>query len=427
MSNTDIETVQADTDFESLNFLDFMAGSMQSGEPATVTGLLNAYVPVFMVAFLVSILVTPLIRRLALDGGVVDHPDEARKVHRFPVAYLGGLAVLFGLSAGLAYSYIFIAAVPAEYNLVPFGVLAGAFAIAVTGFMDDVWGWDPRLKIAGQLVAAAGLAISDVGVNVATGALFPIFGSPESVLFVLGDITVHCGQLYYWVGTALIAIFVIGGCNAANLIDGLDGLLTGSASIMALAFLAIALLMATDANAHLGESNMAGARIVITLSLLGALLGFLPYNFNPAVIFLGDCGSLLIGYICVVIILMLGEQGQTHLVIAGLIVFTLPIMDTLLAIIRRKLAGNSMSEPDSDHMHHMLLRGLGSVRKAVFTLYGITAVFGVIGVLLTFLFLHNVVRGGFVYAAFVVLFSFIVAVAYKTGQRRTWVSTNESQ
>ena len=104
---------------------------------------------------------------------------------------------------------------------------------------------------------------------------------------------------------------------------------------------------------------MAGARIVLCMALLGAVLGFLPHNFKPASIFLGDCGSLLLGYMCVVIILMLGEHGQTHLVFAGLIVFAVPIIDTTLAIIRRKLAGTPMSAGDDQHLHHQLKRAAG--------------------------------------------------------------------
>jgi small basic protein len=101
------------------------------------------------------------------------------------------------------------------------------------------------------------------------------------------------------------------------------------------------------------------AAMPLRLALLGGVLGFLPWNFNPAVIFLGDCGSLLIGYLLVVIILLLGEQGQTHLVFAGLIIFSLPIMDTSLAILRRKLAGVSMSQADANHIHHLAKRALG--------------------------------------------------------------------
>ena len=117
--------------------------------------------------------------------------------------------------------------------------------------------------------------------------------------------------------------------------------------------------------------RLAGSRLVLALALLGAVLGFLPFNFNPAVIFLGDAGSLLLGYVCAVLILSLGEEGQTHYVIAGLIIFALPIMDTVLAILRRKLAGVPMSVADRNHIHHILLRSFGSVKKAVLVLYAI--------------------------------------------------------
>lgn len=413
----------SDIDFTSIDSgigFDFMGSTLESAESATITGLLNTYVPVFVVAFIVTICITPLVRMLAVKGGVVDTPDDPRKLHRLPIAYLGGIAVLAGLCGGLIYSYLSVWSAPPEYDLVPLGVLLGIFAIAFTGFMDDVWHWDPRLKIAGQLVAAAGLAISDVGVNVATGMLMPIFGAPDTILFEAFGSPILSGSLYYWTGTFLIAVFVIGGCNAANLIDGLDGLLTGSTVIMSLGFLAIAVLMAVEPTVHEGDLSLSGARIVICFALLGTMLGFLPFNFNPAVIFLGDCGSLLIGYMCVVVILMFGDAGQTHLVIAGLIIFALPIMDTLLAIIRRKLAGLPMSAPDDGHIHHMLLRGLGSVKKAVFALYGITLLFTVFGVLLAALFIYNIVQGRFVYAAFFVLFSFIAAVSVKTARRKQW-------
>ncbi len=399
---------------------DFMGGSVDSAASATVTGLLNSYVPIFIVSFIVTILVTPFIRMLAVKGGVVDAPDQQRKLHKFPIAYLGGLAVMIGISAGLVYSYILIANVPVEYDLVPFGVLLGMFAIGITGFMDDVWHWDPRLKIAGQLVAAAGLAISDVGVQVATTILWPILGAQDTVLFTVMEYPLVSGEIYYWTGTFLIAVFVVGGCNAANLLDGLDGLLTGSTAIMALGFLAISILMAVDDSLVTESSTLSGARIVVCLALLGAVLGFLPYNFNPAAIFLGDCGSLLLGYMCVVIILMFGETGQTHLVIAGLIIFSLPIMDTLLAIIRRKLSGMSMSEADNGHIHHMMLRGLGTVKLAVFALYGLTLLFTLAGVALAAVYLAGVIQGRFVYASFVVLFSFIVAIAIKTARRKQW-------
>ena len=118
------------------------------------------------------------------------------------------------------------------------------------------------------------------------------------------------------------------------------------------------------------------------MTLLGACLGFLPHNFNPATIFLGDCGSLLLGFATIVIVLTLGDTGRTHLVLAGLIIYAIPIMDTCLAIVRRKMAGKRLSDPDSDHLHHMLKRALG-VKGAVLTLYAIGLAFGTLGVVMS--------------------------------------------
>ena len=424
-----MKPVQADLDETAdVGFLDFIGGSMDGSDQVTVIGLLNAYVPVFVVAFMVTILITPLIRSIAVQGGVVDSPDQARKLHKFPVAYLGGLAVLGGICSALIYSYLVTPSVPPSYAMVPIGIILGMFAICFTGFMDDVWHWDPRLKIAGQLVAAAGLTLSGIGVNVAKGMLMPIFGPPDTVLFEFAGAVVEAGGVYYWLGTIITAIFVIGGCNATNLIDGLDGLLSGTTAIMAIGFLIISIIVALDMGDGASSGGVYdGTRIILSFALLGAVLGFLPFNFNPAVIFLGDCGSLLIGYMCVVIILLFGEMGETHLVVAGLIVFTLPIMDTLLAIIRRKLSGLPMSAPDNGHIHHMVLRGLGgSVKKAVFALYGLSTVFMLLGISLAALYTYHVVQGRVVYGVFLVLFSFISAIAIKAARRGQWERLKQS-
>jgi UDP-GlcNAc:undecaprenyl-phosphate GlcNAc-1-phosphate transferase len=164
--------------------------------------------------------------------------------------------------------------------------------------------------------------------------------------------------------------------------------------------------------------GLAGARIVLCLALLGAALGFLPHNFKPASIFLGDCGSLLLGYLCVVIILMLGESGETHLVLAGLIVFAVPIIDTTLAIVRRKLAGTPMSAADDQHLHHQLKRALGGVRRAVATLYGLSFMFAVLGVTLAALVIKTELRVRAIYAITFVLFGVVGAIAVKAARRR---------
>lgn len=384
--------------------------------------LLNGYLVVFIVAFLVALIATPFVRRLAIAMDIIDRPDQARKEHKYPIAYLGGFAVFLGVFAAIACSFVVVDGPGGELGPVPLSIIIGIFAITFTGLADDVWGWDPRLKIMGQLVAAAALALEDIGTRVAEGALLPLFGEPATVLANLGPLVVNSGDIYYWSGTALIAIFVLGGCNAMNLIDGLDGLCSGIAGIMASALLVLSLLLASSTAIIDPFESLAGVRIVLCLALLGAVLGFLPWNFNPAVIFLGDCGSLLIGYLVVVIILLLGEQGQTHLVFAGLIIFSIPIMDTSLAILRRKLAGVSMSQADANHIHHLAKRALGGVKKAVLALYGLAFMFGGLGVLLGALAIEQIVRLRIVYAAAIVLFAIIAAVSLKTALRNRWAS-----
>ncbi len=397
-------------------------------EPLAVSGLemLSSYAIVFVSAFIVTLLATPVVRMLALRANVTDLPDNLRKAHTRPIPHLGGIAVFLGLLVALAVSYLQADAIAARFRPVPIAFVLVMVAITATGLADDIWGWDPRLKVAGQLVAAAALAMEGVGVKVAAGVLRPmsawvdpLLGSKDLVFHVPvpgGDITI---DLVYWAGTAVIAFFVVGGCNAANLIDGLDGLLSGVVAVVAIGLLCISLMLAFHPPVWAVEDeSLSGARIVLCLALLGAVLGFLPHNFNPASIFLGDGGSQLLGYVCVVIILMLGEWGQTHLVIAGLIVFAVPIIDTILAIVRRWLAGRPMSSADDQHLHHQLKRGLGGVKPAVFAMYGVSLAFAAFGVALAALVTLTRLRVRVVYAVVLVLFGFIAVIAVKAARRQ---------
>ena len=417
-------------------------------EVPSILELLNGFLPVLLAAFLVTLIMIPVVRKIATTYGIIDHPDGDRKGHAYPVAYLGGVGVFLGVLAGIAVSYVFVGnGLITEYPSVPIAVILGMFAIVATGLFDDVWNWDPRLKLAGQLVAAAGLAVSDIGTQTAQGllqwAFHPEAGEvflpfvPESIQGwfmnesgqIVGYLAPTYDTLYYWVGVFLIAAMVLGACNAANLIDGLDGLLAGTSGIMAIGFAAIAIMLAIhDAIVHYegllptsGWDPLAGTRIVLALSLLGACLGSLPYNFNPAVIFLGDAGSMLIGFICAVLILSLGSEGNTEFVIAGLIVFSLPIMDTVLAILRRKLSGLPMSAADRNHIHHMVLRAAGSVPRAVFALYAICSIFVILGVVIVWMNMLGEIRNLAIYAVAMVLFGFIAAVAIKIALRNRWM------
>ncbi len=399
-------------------------------EPVSRLQIFQGYIGVFIVAFAVTLLVTPLVRRLAISQGVIDRPDATRKLHKMPIAYLGGVAVFMGLMAGLFYSYashqfgFLVEFHPTTHlvdgvfqPIVPPWLALGLTVITLVGFIDDVHGISPRVKLGGQLIAAAALAVGDIGVKVAAGVLTPTLGAllhnpeliytidlPFTVPFL--DASTVTVDVIYWTGTAVIAIFVLGACNAANFIDGLDGLLTGTTSIATIGFLVIALSLAV-----MDDGPLDGPRVVICLAVLGACLGFLPHNFNPATIFLGDAGSLLLGYCAAVMILSLGDTGRTSLVAAGLIIYAIPIIDTMLAIVRRKLAGKKMSEPDADHLHHMLKRWAG-VKGAVLILYGIGIVFATLGVIL------SMVRARFVYALALLFASYIAVYAIKIARRK---------
>ncbi len=392
--------------------------------------ILSGYVLVFAIAFLVTVLVTPLVRKLAVANGIVDHPSEARKIHKMPIAYLGGVAVYLGIMAALVFSYMasdyegIIEYHPMRtehmtdgmYNpIVPLWIAFGMTSIVLVGLLDDITGIPPRVKLGGQLVAAAALALGNVGINVAAGVLKPTLGwaldNPDLIyqiplpLEIPGFGSSIELDLIYWSGTAIIAIFVLGACNASNFIDGLDGLLTGVTSIAMMGLLAIALTMAV-----MDDGVFDAPRIIFGLAVLGACLGFLPHNFNPASIFLGDTGSLLLGYCSAVMILSLGDTGKTALVIAGLTIYAIPIIDTALAIIRRKLAGKKMSDADADHLHHMLKRALG-VKGAVFSLYGIGLVFCILGVMISYF------RGRLIYALVIMLASYIGVYGIKIARQ----------
>ena len=414
----------------------------EMSEPILQVGwfpLLLNYWPVFVVAFVASLVCTPIMRIVATKFGVVDHPDEERKTHKQATPYLGGVAIFIAVVAGVVVSYSFV--VSPYFQPFPLVVLLGMTAIGITGLADDVLNYfDPWWKIAGQFVAAAAMAQQGVGTRVAEGFLRGVLGIPESVcnfpLIQSIELMPDPITLTYLTGLIIIAFFVLGACNAANLIDGLDGLLSGVVGVTCVGFIAICLMLATTMTAadlnniasHLPKNmflnnnygqgiTLVGADLVLSISVLGAVLGFLVYNFNPASIFLGDSGSLLLGYLCIVMALMLGEMGQTFIVVAGLIVFALPILDTLLAIIRRKLAGKSMADPDSNHIHHIIKRRVGSVKKTVFILYGVSIVFCTLGVMLAWAHISDTIRAWVIYLVAILIFGGISLISLRAAKQ----------
>ena len=396
-----------------INDTDVSAWMVAQAPPAGLTEVIAPYMGVFFLAFFIVLVVTPILRLLATRHGIIDWPDLHRKNHLAPVAYLGGVAIFVGWVAGVALGYGIEphnhgpGGTGLAYVGVPLSIILGAAAIMFTGLFDDLYGISPRVKVGGQLFAAGMLASQDVGLDLVEATLHLVYlPSPEWLVYVLGAIA--------------ITLFVVGGCNAFNLLDGQDGLAAGVTVIGCLGLLVMAALVALNAYdpARVGVSDPRGdpIRIVMCLATVGAVLGFLPYNFNPATIFMGDAGSLLLGFLAVATLLLFAAVPGSgpRLVTAGLIVLALPIADTALATVRRAMRGQPLFEPDSEHLHHLLRHSGLSVRQTVVLLYGAAAACAVLGCTLVALEL----RWRYVMAVFVVLFSFVLVSGYKYGQRQ---------
>jgi UDP-GlcNAc:undecaprenyl-phosphate GlcNAc-1-phosphate transferase len=307
--------------------------------------------------------------------------------------YLGGLALFAGWLTAMFACYFITPHDPQVLELglhhvkFPHAIVLGATVITLTGLIDDIYGISPRVKVGGQLVAAAALASQDVGTRLVseTVASFGV-SVPEPIAYGLGAL--------------IIAAFVLGGCNAMNLLDGLDGLAAGVSAIAAAGFaliaLYIALTMYDPSQTHPGIDLVTSPlRLVLCLALLGATVGFLVFNFNPARIFMGDAGSMLLGYLCVSTILLFAHvpgKGPTW-VMAALVVFGVPIIDTSMAIVRRLAAGRDVLGADDQHLHHQALRfwlrrGLtrnAAVRRAVLGLYALAIALAGLGCSMVYL------------------------------------------
>ena len=386
------------------------------GISLTADDVLKPYVWVFYAAFVIAYLMTPIMRRVAIYYGIVDRPDNVRKIHREPVAYLGGVAVFLGWLVGMVASqacewHLSQHWVPAlgPHVAIPLAVVIGAFLVVLLGLYDDLFHISAYWKIAGQVLAAVTLLSAGIGDDIARPFVENVaerlpkllygHGLSPGVVSAIG-LSLSCGL------TVAIVVFC---CNASNLMDGLDGLAGGVTAIISLGLLVLAVTLAMHPNlGDLPAVNEQALRVVIGLSLLGATLGFVPYNFNPASIFMGDTGSLFLGFACALMIILLGE-AQARWLLAATVMFALPVLDTALAFARRKLAGRPLFSPDKQHLHHQLVaRGL-SVRQAVLIAYALAIFFVLCGIAIVF------IRTRYALAFYLVLFGSIIVAAYKMG------------
>jgi UDP-GlcNAc:undecaprenyl-phosphate GlcNAc-1-phosphate transferase len=328
-------------------------------------------------AFFLCLLLTPLCRNLSLRLDIVDHPDDERKFHAAPIPRIGGIAIVASYAGALLLVFLMAPASAKLYirhQHLLWSLLPAAGIIFLTGLIDDLFTIKPWQKLAGQLLGA-GTAIA-MGthftlINHAAASTHPLLASP-------------------WVTIPISLIWLIGCTNAVNLIDGLDGLAAGVGLLATITMLLAGLLS--------GNIGL----VVATVPLAACLLAFLCYNFNPASIFLGDSGSLTVGFMLGCFALVWSQRSQTLLgMTAPLMALALPLFDVGLAVCRRGLRRVPIFKGDRGHIHHMVLARGFHPRAAALILYGVCAVAAALALLQSFGFrqLHGLATVGFILLA----------------------------
>ena len=341
----------------------------------------------FLLAFITSYVFTPYTVRLARKVKALDKPKDKRKIHKKIMPRLGGIAIIIGFLVSATYLIIVMIV---EGNLDIFvdnyyikliGFLLGIIVLGVFCFLDDTKGIRPIVKLLGQLLAA--IIVVNSGIVM------------DQIVIIKAD-TIISNE---WFLRIFTIFWIVSITNAINLLDGLDGLSTGVSLISSICLMIIFILNSSPI-----------ISIILATALAGSLLGFLPFNFNPARTFMGDTGSNFIGFtLSIISILGVAKTYTAIIIIAPLLVLALPIFDTSFAIIRRIIREKSFKaifKADRGHLHHKLIDKGYSQKQAVFILYGISAAFGLFAIIL----LESGVWKAMSFALMVIA---IVAIGYK--------------
>ena len=341
----------------------------------------------FLLAFITAYVFTPYTVRLARKVKALDIPKDKRKVHKKVMPRLGGIAIVLGFLISAVY-LIIVMLIEKKLDIFTdgyyvrlIGLFAGIIVLEVFCYLDDTKGIKPIIKLLGQLLAAIIVVSSDIVI--------------DKIVIIKAE-TIISNEIFLKIFTVF---WIVGITNAINLIDGLDGLSTGVSLISSICLMIIFILNSSPI-----------ISIILATALSGSLLGFLPFNFNPARTFMGDTGSNFIGFILAIIsILGVAKTYTAIIIIAPLLVLALPIFDTSFAIIRRIFREKSLKavfKADRGHLHHKLIDRGYSQKQAVFILYGISATFGLFAIILLESGLWKAI-------SFALLVLAIVAIGYK--------------
>jgi UDP-GlcNAc:undecaprenyl-phosphate GlcNAc-1-phosphate transferase len=346
--------------------------------------------PVLFGSFLTALATTALCKKIALKYGIVDKPDDTVKTHTEPIAYLGGIGILVGLIFGVL---IGIATFKSEQFGKIFrwlaGILAGGTIACFVGLADDIFDIKPWEKILGQMAAAVVLIIVGIVPDIT-----------QIVNFLHLSLS---GWQVQIIQAGIVVFFVLGATNSLNLLDGLDGLCAGVTAIITLAMLVLATHLATWGFSEVGDP----VRIILCLGLVGGVFGFLPFNRHPAKIFMGDAGSMLLGF-TVAALMMLFAESIPRWWMAAIVVFGLPILDTATALVRRLLNKRPLFVSDRGHIYDQMIdRGI-SLKKTVTISYLLAAFYAVLGVAMGITTPIRTVYAVFIYAAVFILSGLII-------------------
>ncbi|AUT05354.1 UDP-N-acetylglucosamine--undecaprenyl-phosphateN-acetylglucosaminephosphotransferase [Streptococcus parauberis] len=318
------------------------------------------HILVLIGALLISLLITPIFRLVAFKIGTVDNPN-ARRINKIPMPSGGGIAIFISF---MIVTLVFMPKVTPDlskerisYFSYIFPVVMGSLMVTVTGFIDDLFEIAPRVKMLGIIFGASIIWAF-------TTFRFDSFKIP------FGGPLLEFGPIVTYILTVL---WIASITNAINLIDGLDGLVSGVSIISLLTMAVVSFFFLPQADFYL---------TLTILILVAAIVGFFPYNYYPAIIYLGDTGALFIGFMIGVLSLQGLKNATAVVVVTPVIILGVPIMDTAVAIIRRSLSGKKFYEPDKMHLHHRLLSMGFTHRGAVLVVYAIAMLFSLVSLLL---------------------------------------------
>ncbi len=335
------------------------------------------YIAAFASAFGISLFATPFSKKLAKKVGAIDYP-KSRGMHKEPIPRMGGVAIVSGFVITMSILSPFVSELRTKEFL---GFIIGVLIIVALGMLDDIYALKPKTKLIMQLTAALIVVFSGTRINF---VMWPFAANLEAF------------------SIPITIVWIIGVTNAVNLIDGVDGLAAGVSSICALCLMVLCIISGTP------------LAVVLTAAIAGSCFGFLPRNFSPAEVIMGDTGALFLGFVLATTSIIGVFKSYAILsVVIAVLTLALPIFDTIFAMLRRFLNGKPIMEADRGHLHHRLIDNGYSHSKAVVTLYGLSALCGIVAIVIAL----KDLRAMFVLGIFIAVLLLMIYVYKKRTKR----------